>query len=294
MLYKSSKRNWHSVKNKGRLAYSTKSYNNPFFKNNKKLKKSRKAARELSKKFKIIIFLIFVFIIAAAWSIFYSGFFKIKNIIVEGEGRIDPKFIEQLSWDFVNKGFYIIIPQDNIFIFNNNKLKLVLLEKYAFNDLQIIKKLPNTVKIKFNEKSYAMIWQENGNYYYADSNGYIIDEVNLLEVKQKDYPIVENASVQIIKKKQVSVEPAYLNYILNLFKHLRDLEDFKIDRFKIDNEKSTVKIILQDGPEIYFSITRDMDDQIEKLLVIKREKLQDDFNSKTYLDLRIGNSVYYR
>jgi len=51
---------------------------------------------------------------------------------------------------------------------------------------------------------------------------------------------------------------------------------------------------LIDGPKIFFNTEEGIDKQINKLLVIKNEKLKDDFNGKEYIDLRYGDRVYYR
>ena len=56
----------------------------------------------------------------------------------------------------------------------------------------------------------------------------------------------------------------------------------------------TIKIKLIDGPGIYFNIDENLKQQLDKLLVIKNEKIKDDFLTKQYIDLRFGDSVYFR
>jgi hypothetical protein len=53
-------------------------------------------------------------------------------------------------------------------------------------------------------------------------------------------------------------------------------------------------MILKLGPAVYFNIEEDIDKQINKLIIIKNEKIKKDFNKKTYIDLRYGDRVYYR
>ena len=73
------------------------------------------------------------------------------------------------------------------------------------------KKLPNTLKINYQEKVYALIWQEGDTYYYADSTGDVINEANLLEVEHRDYPIIENRTNQIIFNNKMRVSIGVLN-----------------------------------------------------------------------------------
>jgi hypothetical protein len=106
--------------------------------------------------------------------------------------------------------------------------------------------------------------------------------------------LINNLSNAKIINNQIQADKALLATINVLWDKFKDLPDFKIERFIIDNELNTVKIALLDGPQIYFNSSGDIDKQINKLQIIKTERLKLDFNKKQYLDLRIGDAVYYR
>ena len=71
---------------RGKNQYGTKKYSNPFFKNTRK-KNLRRI--EISSRLKIIFILIILGFLALCWFLFYSKYFLIKNINVNGQGRID-------------------------------------------------------------------------------------------------------------------------------------------------------------------------------------------------------------
>ena len=71
-------------------------------------------------------------------------------------------------------------------------------------------------------------------------------------------------------------------------------EDFKVARYLVDSDQRTVKAVIEDGPEVYFNTTQGVKNQLDKLIIIKKEKLLDDFKNKSYIDVRYGESVYYR
>jgi hypothetical protein len=48
------------------------------------------------------------------------------------------------------------------------------------------------------------------------------------------------------------------------------------------------------GPFIFFNIKDDIDKQLAKLVLIRDKELMDNFNKKTYIDLRYGDKVYYK
>ena len=132
-----------------------------------------------------------------------------------------------------------------------------------------------------------MIWKTGESYAYADETGYVISSLNILDAKLKDYPIVENlANKDNLQNK--------LNFIFLLFNKLKKYKDLRVEKFILDHEIDTVKVALIEGPKIYFNIDKDIDSQIKKLLIIKEEKIKEDFNQKTYIDLRLGDSVYFR
>ena len=99
----------------------------------------------------------------------------------------------------------------------------------------------------------------------------------------------------MIIDKSITVEPGLIDYAKRLFIKFKEYEnEFTIERFLVDSDINTVKLIIESGPAIYFNTTESIDKQIEKLLIIKNQKLKDDFNTKTYIDVRYGDSVYYR
>jgi len=281
---------------KGKSFYDTGDYANPFFPQGKK-----RGGYRLPWKAKVIVGGVLLFLAAGAWFFFYSNFFTIKNIDVQGGPIIEAGTMEKFARQQMNGDFFILWPQKNIFFFDSRKLADDLNAKYAFDRLEIKKKLPRTLIINFTEKKYAFIWQEGDKYYYADAAGDIITEVNLLEVEQKDYPIIDNLTGQATANNHIAVDKKYSDYVLKLFRAFGDEaargqlgDDFKIERYVLDAEIDTVKVRTENGPEIYFNTEEPADKQINKLIIVKNEKLKDDFADKSYINLKFGDRVYYQ
>jgi len=140
-----------------------------------------------------------------------------------------------------------------------------------------------------------MIWNEDDKYYYCDEKAYVIAEANPLEIKQKDYPIIKNNTDKRISDNALPTGVEYTNNIIALFEKFKNNQaEFQIDKFIIDNDVDTVKAVIMGGPSVYFNIKEDIEKQFNKLLIVKKEKIKDSFITKTYIDVRIGDSVYYR
>ncbi|MFH1427496.1 MAG: hypothetical protein ABIG60_03120 [Patescibacteria group bacterium] len=278
-------------KKKSSTSFSKKKYKNPFFQNKKR---RRNYYQFLTLKIKLII--ISGFIIAAAGIYFFcfTNFFNIKQVEITGLIKLTSAEIEDIVWQQTNKRRFLIGLQKNIFLFKRGELENSLNNSYGFDQTIITKKIPNLLKLELKEKSYAFIWHENEKYYYADQNGSLINEVSPLEISGKKYPLIYNETNNQIVDKQIGVDSKYVNYILNLFKEFKSNNEIKIERFIIDQDLNTIKMAIISGPQVYFNIEEDLTKQINKLLVVKKEKLKDDFNKKIYIDLRFGDRVYYR
>lgn len=274
--------------------YGSRDYTNPFFQQRKKTRINIEPL--FSWKFKLAVALIIVTGLASAWFFLYSPVFRIKNIDISGEGRFVPTDkIRSEVQSQIDNNMFVLWPQKNIFFFNTEKSLANLKTKYSFDQLSINKKLPSTLDVQYQEKQYSIIWQENEKYYYIDNSGSVIGEASPAEITQKDYPIIINFTGININNNQAIIDSKYLVYTNNLFQELKKhSEELKVQHFIVDNEINTVKVALQSGPQIYFNTDENIDKQINKLLIVKREKIQDTFNNKLYIDVRLGDAVYYR
>ena len=274
-----------------KIDYRKKEYSNPFFR-----KKRRKAKLpRLSLKIKLIFLAIISMLCALAWFCFFSDYFNISVINASESGKISQNDIINLAWRQAENRRFIIGSQANLFLFNIDKLKKTLNEQYCFDELKIEKKAANTLNIEFKEKNYSAVWNESDKYYYIDNLGNIIVETSPLEIKNKNYPLIQSRGESLISNNKVKNQDKNINYIIKLFQELKKTEKlFKIENFIIDDEVNTVKITVIGGPKIYFNTDKDIDKQINKLIALITEKLKDDFLHKEYIDLRYGDRVYYR
>ncbi len=268
---------------KSNLTYSAKKYSNPYFD-----KKQDGFLKKLSWKKKISILFVFVLFFSFLWFLFYSPYFGIKEISVEGEGRINEEDVKKDLENYLNRGFWFFSPKRNLILFDSENFKKEISKKYSFKNFEIKKDYPNELKIFYKEKDYAFVWEEGGERYFCSEDGEIISKnIN----KESPYPVFENLSNKLINNKYIGVDYAYIDYGLDLYERFKKLKDFKIEKIII-NDNLNIKLL--NGPVVYFDIKKGMNAQIEKLLKLKQEKLKDDFNNLEYVNVKIGNSVYYK
>ena len=289
-------------KAKKKFDYHKKNYSNPFFRHKKRLKIK---SPSLTWRVKLIIAEIIILTAGIIWFCCFSTYFAINVINVIGAEKISSQEIEALIWKQIEHSRFLFGSQKNLFLFNTDELIKTLNEQYCLDNIAVQKKLPNILIIEFREKIYSVIWHQSDKYYYIDETGNIISETNPLEIKQKNYPLVDYQGGGEIIGQKINDQGDKINFIIQLFNNFkftpiqRNFEtdqaenEFKIERFIIDNEPNTVKMIINQGPEVYFSTRENLEKQVTKLSVLINEKLKDDFFEKKYIDLRYGDRVYY-
>jgi len=269
--------------------YSKKKLENPFF------KRKEKISRKSGFKLKIIIGFIVIFICLVFYFFYFSTFLRITEISIEGLGRVSNEEVYSLTGDQIKTRRFFVLPQKNLLLFDDEGFSSLLLNKYRFEEVVVNKDWPNKLEIKIMEKPFAYVWNEQDKYYYADTDGFVLEEINPLDIKKKEHPLICNESDKKISDFKIQVEKEYMEYAKVLFDKLADPSlDINIERFIIDNDLDTIKIETKEGVKISFSTKGDFDKQIEKLIIVKTEKLKDDFATKKYIDLRFGDKVYYQ
>lgn len=269
--------------------YSKKKLENPFFKRREKIN------RASNLKIKIIIVLIALFICFILWFLYFSTSLRITEISIDGLGRVPNEEVYALVEEQIGSKKFFILPQKNLFLFDELEFFNLLKNKYRFEEVIISKSWPHKLEIKIKEKPFACIWNEGDKYYYVDSDGFILEEINPLDIKKEKYTLIRNESEKKISDYKIQVDKKYMESAQELFRKLGDSSlGINIEKFIIDENIDTIKLKTEEGVKISFSTKNDLNKQIEKLIIIIREKLKEDFATKKYIDLRFGDKVYYQ
>lgn len=273
--------------------YYKRDYRNPFFKE-RNFGRLRKTAGFAWTKRKAIIIIIAVLFLILAWFIFFSYFFKIKQIEASGSGKISSEEISSIAWEQTKKSRFLMGGQDNFFLFKKSELAATLKQKYNFKDIKITKSLFNKIKINLEEKNYNLIWKEGDSYFFINEDGDVVYNASFNEVSNINLPIIENLSQNFINGNKTAFAPKYLSYVLKLNGKMAE-NNFEVEKFVLDSNANTVKVKFKPSQVlIYFNIDEDLDSQIKKLTVLINESLKDSYKNKNYIDLRYGDKVYYK
>lgn len=267
--------------------YQTKNLKNPFFRSNKTDKKS-KTFGPFFYVAGVLIVILFIL-----YSLFLSPLFTITNIKINGLGRLPESAISQFLWDQTGERSIWPLTQKNIFLFKTKEAETSLMANFNFSKIKINKKLFNSLSVDIEERPYAFIWREKEANFYSDSKGFIIkdDVVNPDDLKK--FPVIVNDTPNtLIENDYLKIDSNYLAFIFGIRSLTESNPELLVDRYLISQELNTVKVVFTNGLLAYFSIKEDATKQIEKLLIVKKEKIKDNLDKVNYVDLRYGDKVY--
>jgi len=266
--------------------YQHKNLHNPFF--------YKKSQRDNPRHRRWLLILIALVLLAAVWFFFAAPFWRIKIIEVSGLTRLNAVELQQVVWNETHNRRGVLFSELNIILFRKEPVSKNILESYNFAGAEIIKKWPDTLELKVIERPYAFILQEGSVYYYASADAYIIKEPAVTEEDKGKYFILENknSGTMIAASDKINIEDDYLNFILDLNRRLAVYPELPVEKFIIDQEFNTVKVKFADGPTVFFSIKEEAAAQITRLLLVKKEKIKDNFSKTNYIDLRYGDKIF--
>jgi cell division septal protein FtsQ len=266
--------------------YQSKNLTNPFF-----YKPKKKPNKRLVVWLLIVGFLFFIFIL---WFFLAAPIWRINNIKVEGLTHLSDTDIKNKIWEQTNKSRYGLFKQSNIWLFNKSEVQKDILSSYNFSSIEISKRLMGTLIVRVGERPYSFIFQQGNDLFYASSEGYIIREVAVSDADKAKYLILENKNTTdlISDKNKINISDTYLNFILELGNLLSTKPELPVERFIIDQEFNTIKVKFQNGPLVYFNTKEDAKTQLDRLILVKKEKIKDNFSKTNYIDLRYGDRIF--
>ncbi len=271
------------------IDYHEKKLVNPFY------KKRENIISLAGVKGKLIIILSVLILIFIVWFIFISNFWVIRKISISGVDQLSNDDISNLINQQMRSANYLVLPQRNLLFFSGNKFESTLQKKYHFQKIDVKKQWPDSLAIAIINKPLICVWNEGGHYFYTDSDGYAVQEINALDLKGNQYPLIINQSSQKMYGNRITVDPAYLTVAAALFDRFpKIMIGMTIDHFVIDDDVDTIKLLTPGGLTIAFNTKDDIDKQLNNLSVLKDQKLKDDFAKQKMIDLRFGDKIYYQ
>jgi len=293
-------------------------------------KKQEKGSGTLRSK----ISLIFLFLAILAWFgfIFYIPYFTISNFDFTGTDQpLAEKLTIALKGEFDSHKFFVL-NRSNYFVFNETKFREKLSEMFILSNLEISKKFPNIIAINAKEKTRSLALIANNEAYFIDYKGMVIDVLKNTEksyipdtsrssgtcektmentsgssdtcipqkivisdsitsqmpqVMIKNTSNAINARISVFNELQVST-------IIEIYEKL-NTEGMATDIIDLETPEDTkITVKTKEGFLIYLTTEDTIENQIENLKIVLKEKIGENRVNLQYIDLRFGDKVYFK
>ena len=271
--------------------WSQKKYGNPLFHNRgqKRYKTNGKWLRRL------LIGFVLLCLAGLIWFFFFSPIFLITRLEITGNERIPTVDLEQKFWQQTAQPRLFFASQKNLFLFNSGALTERLNSDYILERLEIKKQLLHKVSIRLKEKPFMLIWHEGGEYYWINSDGTIILRGYSLINMPSGLPLIENRGDWVAGEKMIAGQEEKINFVLSLADKIGSVQPKIIpEKYLIANaEDPTVTIVSSSTPTIDFTVKEEAEKQLNRLIILIKNTLKDDFNKKKYINLKFGEKIFY-
>lgn len=233
---------------------------------------------------------LFVVLFNAAYLLFFSSIFDVKNIVVSGNERVSKEDILSVVSSNLDKKI-LFFETKSIFLADISSIYKGIHKNFLkISDIKISRKLPNTIVVSLNERTAVSLFCRNEKCFSLDKEGVIFEENNLLRGLLK---IVDKRGGKEFELGEAALSKDKVTGILKFDETLKD--DMKILSYEYDLFEDRVTVKTKDGFDVYFSLDKNVSFQIDKLKALfdkyipleKRAKLE-------YVELRFGNLANYK
>lgn len=231
----------------------------------------------------IVLFIlaaVFLFLTQAPW-------LQVKDIRIDGNPTEETKeVLEQLRGENI-LWLSVMRPEAEI-----------LRQQPSIKSIQILRGIPDTLRIKLIEREPAIIWETAGAWYTVDSTGFIYSKQELIKKEDGSYdypgtdlPVVIDSHNLPVNISQTIVRPLFITFVADLKQRLKDEAQVGFVRAEVGETTFNVAVITDAKWKILFDTTRTLDAQMKtltKILESRRPEIHE------YVDVRVRGRVFYK
>ncbi len=238
------------------------------------------------------------------WFIFFSPFFRIKELTILGDKITDSEKIKNEINQIIKKNVFFILPGDNIIFIKPAEIKKILSqENPRFQNIEIEKKFPNILRTEISEREGIIIWCRQENCFFVDKIGIAYAEVLSAEPlfiiereNQEKMFVVQEEKEEKIEIGQKVANQNFIKFVLEISKELENFSGLEVIALRTpESISSEVWVTTNEGWQAVFDVSKSAKSQIANLAKFLNEKISEkERKNLKYIDLRVQGKIYYK
>lgn len=216
------------------------------------------------------------------WLVFNSSYFKITDILVEGNSAVTTERVRAS----IKEG-------QNILFFSADKAKeRLLVDCPEIKDAVIYRGIPNALKIVVLEHDGALVWESGGTAFLISSAGIVAKKIEPSEMTNyTQMPrILDLKNLPVVIGQQL-VSGNFVSFTKNIFAGMPESVNLKAAHAAVEETTFDLSVYTDAGFFIRLNTVRSSRRQLENLRAVLAEKKSD---IHEYVDLRIDGWAYYK
>jgi len=224
--------------------------------------------------------IIIVSIFLGVYWLFFSNYFRVRDVIIENNKTISSEEIASS----VPKG-------KNIFFYETADLRDQLINKYPqIKEIAFFKGLPNAIKVQLLERDGQIIWQSNDTRYLIDGQGVVSRMISSNE-PPLDLPVVVDQMNRPVSLKDQILSVEFIDFVTQVKSDFFAATNMNITDISINETTYDLLVSTNRGIKIFFDTTESPTGQLKNLTQILTN-----YNNqiKEYIDLRVEGWGYFK
>lgn len=241
-----------------------------------------------------------------AYFLFFSEFFVIGVIQVDGGGGLEREEINRVIEEGVEEQRVFPFREGNIFFTDTEKLEAFLKESLFAQSVTVDKKLPNILRLKIEERQTSLILRVGERMYQVDRSGSIMREISPgaerdAILASMDDPSISRSNLPLLEVRSLDPQPTVGNaYItdtqmqrwLDAMEGLRE-RGFGYRSASVERATSSKMILRMFEPyDVYIDIMEPLSSQIQSYYEFMRVKKEEKIYE--YVDVRVPGKIFYK
>lgn len=231
----------------------------------------------------VLAFVLLLLIGGSVYLLFFSDYFKVKEVYVEGaKENMEEDIRNMVTWETE----YMILFDERTFAesVKTNWDELAWVE--------VAKDWPTKINVYLGYEEPKIVWNSGGRLYLLNDSGVVLRSIEEEERLEKyiQLPVVGDLSSLPVEENDKLVSSDFVDFVYKVKEYIDQSIKKPVEAYEIEETTFELRVRFAEGFLVYFDTLRDPMTQVEKLNIFLQEGTRID----EYIDLRVPGKVYYK